>query len=52
VWATKSRYGVNDLRGGVAGEDLMVKWGLGRSPNSWRVLLKLLTVKYDTKLSY
>jgi hypothetical protein len=31
VWATKSHYGVNDLRGGAAGEDLMVKWGLGRS---------------------
>jgi hypothetical protein len=25
---------VKDLRGGAADEDLMVKWGLGRSPRS------------------
>jgi hypothetical protein len=50
VWATKSHYGVNDLRGGAAGEDLMVKWGLGHSPRSWRVLPKLLAVKCDAKM--
>jgi hypothetical protein len=48
--ATKSHYGVNDLRGGAAGEDLMVKWGLGRIPRSWRVLPKLLAVKCDAKI--
>jgi hypothetical protein len=41
---------VNDLRGGAAGEDLMVKWNLGRSPRSWRVLPKLLAVKCDAKM--
>jgi hypothetical protein len=52
VWATKSHYGVNDLRDGAAGEDLMGIgiWGLGRSPRSWRVLPKLLVVKCDAKL--
>jgi hypothetical protein len=46
----KSHYGVNDLRGGASGEDLMVKWGLGCSPRSWRVLSKLLAVKCDAKM--
>jgi hypothetical protein len=51
VWAMKSHYAVNDLRGGAAGEDLMVKWGLGRSPRSWLVLPKLLAVKCDAKMN-
>jgi hypothetical protein len=32
VWATKSHYGVNDLRGGAAGEDIKVKWVWGVAP--------------------
>jgi hypothetical protein len=48
--ATRSHYWVNDLRGGAAGEDLMVKWGLKHSPRSWRVLPKLLAAKRDAKM--
>jgi hypothetical protein len=43
-------YGVNDLRGRAACDDLMVKWGLGRSPSSYRVLPKLLAVECDAKM--
>jgi hypothetical protein len=50
VWATKSHYGVNNLRGEAAGDDLMVKWGLGLRPRSWQVLPKLLAVKCDSKM--
>jgi hypothetical protein len=49
VWATKPHYGVNDLRSGASGKDLTVKWGLGHSPRSWRILPKLLAVKCDAK---
>ncbi len=47
----KSHYGVNDLRDGATGGNLMVKWGLGHSPRSWRVLPKVLAVKCDAKMT-